>query len=365
MKICFVGGGSLGPVTPLLATWSALRRMDATAEAMWIGTEHGPERALVECENISFFSLPTAKWPRYFSIEWIRFPWRWLQARLRARRLMETYMPDVVVSVGGFTAVPVVLAAKQVGVPIVIHQLDREPGLANKLCAPFADSVTSSFMYDRPPFGRDVRVDQISTPTRFSLERCPPSATSRHMFDLIDRPTILIMGGGTGARALNEHVEAHVQEWLALGQVIHITGLGKCPPSLQRVQQSGYVVRELLEESDLAYAYAAATVIVSRAGMGALSDIAALMKPSVLVPIPSSQQEKNAEVFKKAGAAHVVSQRDAHFAEHLLSATKDILQDAHLAASLGERAHLALPTDNGTTLARRILRVAMQNHAAS
>ncbi len=359
MKIIFVGGGTLGPVTPLLAVLKAMRTRDHRLTFAWIGTPEGPERALIEKEGIDFFSIPVVKIPRYLSWQWLTLPFAWAQARSQAAHLIKRLHPAAVVTAGGFTAVPIVFAAAKAGVPCFAHQLDLIPGMANKRIASHCASVTTSFEYEIGPFGDRVTDERIATPTRFTLHTLPSRHQAIEAFGLKSgRPVTLVFGGGTGAQALNEMVDQHLAEWLLFTQVIHVTGLGKEGEMKRR--HHGYVHKPFLTQ-DMLTAYAAADVVVCRGGMGALSEIAALKKTAVIVPIPKSHQEANASAFEEQGAAVVIQQTAQRWEEELMSTVKLLLADNQARKETGERAHTFLPTDDGAELAARVLGVLEEN----
>lgn len=355
MVILFAGGGSLGPVTPLIATARALRRRVTGVTFAWAGTPDGPEREFAEAEGMEFYGVPVAKWPRYPSMRWLAFPRDIARASRVARKVVERVKPDAVVSVGGFTAVPVIRAAAAKGVPCVIHQLDKTPALSNRLVAKRCASATTSFEYGRPPFGARVRTERIPTPTRFPSPDAPTRDEAVRSFGLDPaRPVVLVTGGGQGAKALNEAVYRRREAWKKKTQIIHVCGRGKMGEFEPR---EDYLVCELLDADSMRRAYAASDVVVTRAGMGALSEIASLSKAAIVVPIPKSHQIENIRAFATAKAALYVSQDQPGFADILFQQTTDLLADAERRSALGDAAHAFFPTDDGSALADRIVRV--------
>ncbi len=354
MRILFAGGGSLGPVSPLLATARSLLRLEKQVKCEWVGTPDGPERLLIEAAGLPFQSLPVVKLQRYPSLKWLTFPFDWIRVRHLAGKILDARKPDAVVSAGGFTATPLMIEAVRRGIPCLIHQLDLKPGLSNRRVARFCKSVTTSFEYERPPFGSWVCDERIATPTRFRVDDLPSHAAAAKHFGLDPKkPIVLIFGGGTGALALNEQVKRAKKQWLALTQVIHLTGKGK---DAGFRSDKGYVVRDILVD-DMDMAYAAADVVVSRAGFATLSEMtAALSIPTIAVPLPGTEQESNAKAFEERGGLVVVEQSHPRFDDELLSAVKLMLSDQDIRRELGEQAHAFLPTDDGTALAKRILK---------
>ncbi|MCC7522871.1 glycosyltransferase [Candidatus Uhrbacteria bacterium] len=339
MKIAFAGGGSLGPVTPLLAVANAIRRNtgNGNIEFVWFGTPDGPERQLVETEGIRFYPITVAKLPRYPSVRWITFLFDVWKARSEARVILQKEKPDVIASVGGFTAVPVMKEAKKLGIPCAVHQLDAVLSWSNKAVERFCAVRTSSFAREG--------YEQIPTPARFGNTGLLRAARNDK------KKTILIVGGGTGSAAMNEAILSRQDDWSRIANIIHITGKGKMG---NLAEHEGYSVHELLGEEGMRRALMEADLIISRAGIGGLSDIAACSKAAIIVPIPGNQQEENAKRFAEAGAAIVVPQRDG-FADALLQAAKKLLSDPEQMELMGSKAHDFFKTDDGSALAQKIL----------
>lgn len=353
--VMIVGGGTLGPVTPLLAVVRAIRNLRSDVVFSWVGTPNGPERVLVEAAGIPFHVLPVAKLAKHPSLNWFAFPFQWMKARMAAKELIQRLRPDLVAGVGGFTAVPLMFAAHAAKIPCVTHQLDWEPGLANKPVVKFCDSVTSSFVYDKSPFAASVHVDAIPTPVRYQLQDLPTRNEGAEVFKLDPtKPIVLIFGGGTGAQALNEQVQRTLPQWLQFTQVIHLTGLGKGHET--RVSDARYVRRALLDKEMLS-AYACADLVICRAGIGTLSELAALQKPAIIVPLPQSPQLANAREFADVSAAVVIDQDSPVFDQEVLERAKNLLHDADERLAMARRMVKVMPTDDGTTLAKRIVRL--------
>lgn len=361
MKIVFTGGGTLGPVTPLLAAAKAIQKKRPDAEFIWYGTPSGPERAAVRAEGIDFHAIPVAKFPRYPSFRWLSFPFDYVLARIKAGRLLREDRPDLIVSAGGFTAVPVIKVAYKMRIPCAIHQLDKLPGLSNENVARFCDLVTTSFHYTASPFGANIKTRAIATPARFRAKDLPERGAAAKHFSLDSKkPIVFIVGGGTGAQALNEAVWTRLESWLKKTQVIHVTGRGKG----RDISMKGYVQKEFLHAQDMLNAYAAADIVVSRAGMGAISELAALSKPSILIPIPHNQQEINAEALANERACIIIQQSKDDFPAELRKKVEELLLDHEARERLGTRLHEMFATDDGTELAELLLGLVKKNAPA-
>lgn len=303
-NIIFTGGGTLGPVTPLLAVIREVRALAPEAGVAWIGTEDGPERRLVADAGVPFHAVSAGKLRRYLSWRNLTDPFRVIGGFFAARALLRRLRADAVVSAGGFVAVPVAWAARSLGVPVHVHQQDARPGLANRLSLPAATSMSVTLERSLADFRRH-RPTWTGNPVRAELAGGSFDAAKR-AFGLEDgTPTLLVMGGGTGAAGLNRLVWGALPSITERAQVIHVAGPGKADPSVAAVRYHQY---ELLT-ADLPHAYAAADLVVTRAGMGSLTELAALGKPAVIVPMPGSHQEDNAKAYADGAGAVSLDER--------------------------------------------------------
>ena len=351
MTILCCGGGTMGPVTPLLAVIRQMRKARPDLNVAWAGTDVGPERSVVESEGIRFFDIPTVKIPRYVSWEWITWPFAYARARKRSQRVLDEVRPTLIVSVGGFTAVPLIREGAKRGIPCAIHQLDFVAGLANRAVASACRLVTTSFTYQTSPFRASS--SRVPTPCRFAGNVVPSREAAIQSFGLDPkRPVIFVVGGGTGALAINRAIQEILDTELRAAQIIHLTGIGKMRLASGQVisPRFGYVVAEFFNEQQMLQAYAAADVVISRAGMGSISDLAALSKPTILVPIPQSHQEENAKQF----SVPIVHQTD-QFSKKLHTTITAVLKDAGERQAIGTRMHQTLATDDGSALAEKWL----------
>lgn len=333
MRIIFAGGGTLGSVTPLLAAAEAVRQQRPDVECCWIGTKGGPEAALVAEAGLRFFGISSGKLRRYFS--WRNFTdvFRIIKGVFDSLAVLRRCRPDALVSAGGFVAVPAVWAAWLMRVPVHLHQMDIRPGLANKLSAPFAGSMSvalekslQDFAAKKPVWtGNPVRAGMLSG----SREE------ARKLFALEEGlPTVLFTGGGTGAVTLNATVRQAAPALSAAAQIIHLTGRGKAEPL--KDAPSRYHQLEFLTE-DMKHAYAAADLVVTRAGMGALTELAALGLPTLVIPIAGSHQEENAAYFAARGAAEFLAEKDltaGRLADSILSLIRDMPRLEKLRSSI-------------------------------
>ena len=246
---------------------------------------------------------------RYFDLKNFSDPFRVIKGAFQAQALIRKLKPNVVFSKGGFVSVPVVYGAKLNGVPIVIHESDMTPGLANRLSAPLAKVECCTFPEAVPQaHGKGVYTGTPIRPEIFNGDR--QRGLNTFGFD-DEKPVLMVVGGSSGARAINAAVVEALPQLTQNFQVLHLRGRGNLGADLEGTP--GYVQCEYLNE-EMADAYACADLMISRAGSNALCEILALKKPALLIPYPKEasrgDQILNAESFRKRGFSHVMMQED-------------------------------------------------------
>lgn len=307
-RIVLTGGGTAGHVTPNIALLPKLRELGY--DIHYIGSYEGIEKKLIEDVNVPYYGIASGKLRRYFDPKNFSDPFRVLKGYGEARKILKKLKPDVVFSKGGFVAVPVVLAAKHLHIPVIIHESDMTPGLANKICIPCANRVCTNFpetIKHLPPqkavlTGSPIREELFHGDKEKGLAFCGFTD---------EKPTLLIIGGSLGAVAVNTAVRSILPKLLEKFQIIHLCGKGKLDESLNGTK--GYVQYEYIKE-ELCDLMAAADVMISRAGANAICEILALRKPNILIPLSAQasrgDQILNAASFEKAGYSIVIQEED-------------------------------------------------------
>ncbi len=347
MRIVCAGGGTLGPVTPLLAVVDALRRQDPSLEVVWFGTSNGPERALVEFAGIIFYTLPAGKWRRYWSWHNITDTFLIVAGFFKALVWFIFHKTEAVLTAGAYVAVPVGLAAWVARVPLCIHQQDVRPSLTNIILRKLASVITVTFFESCKYFPQGV---VTGNPVRPEFLHPLSQLQAREQLGLqVNRPVVLIMGGGTGAEFLNNLVASSLGELLSQAQVLHLTGRGK----FAAPQHTGY--HPLPFTTKTLPLLVAADVVITRAGMGTLTELATLGKCAIVIPMPQSHQEANAVVIKKAEAAVVLGQ--AHLTNtQFVGTVRQLLSDENRRVTLGKNLQKLFPPDATEKVAREIIK---------
>ena len=321
-KIVMTGGGTAGHVTPNIALMPALQ--EAGYEITYIGSYNGMEKELIEAQKIPYIGISSGKLRRYF--DWKNFsdPFKVLKGYGQAISILRKLKPDVVFSKGGFVSVPVVLAAKHCHIPAIIHESDITPGLANKIAIRGAKKVCCNFpetMKYLPAekavlTGSPIRRELFHGDAEKSLHYCG--------FPDHSKPVLLIVGGSSGSKVINEAVRKVLPELLEQFYIIHLCGKGNLDEKLKGV--IGYAQFEYAS-AELTDMFALADLAISRAGANSICELLALHKPNILIPLSAAasrgDQVLNAKSFKKQGFSYVIEEEELT-KDSLLSAVKEV-----------------------------------------
>ena len=305
-KILLTGGGTAGHVTPNIALLPSLKNLGY--DIKYMGSYDGIEKKLIEEQKIDYIGISSGKLRRYMSVKNFTDPFRVIKGFGEAKKFIKQYKPDVVFSKGGFVSVPVVLAADKYKIPVIIHESDMTPGLANKLAFPHAYKIchnfpeTSKYLPEGKAVltGSPIRAELFTGSKAQGLSMCNFTA---------DKPVIMVIGGSLGAAAVNNIVRKSLDELLKNYQIVHLCGKGKLEEGLK--EKKGYVQFEYIE-NELKNLFAMSQIIISRAGANAICEILALKKPNILIPLPAhasrGDQILNAESFQKQGFSEVLAE---------------------------------------------------------
>ena len=345
MKFVITGGGTGGHLVPALAVVDAIKRRDSSVEILFIGSTTGLEAEIVPNRGIAYKSIATGKLRRssrgllgMLTIANFRDMLAVPKGLIDAYRILRTYKPDVILSTGGYVAVPASIAAWLLHIPLVIHEQTTTIGLANRLCCAIAHTVALSFDIARDDLPLRARAGAVLTGNpirRETLSGSPESAVTRFGIPA-DTPVILITGGAQGARVINTAISDAIREITKTHFVIHqcgkqgIESLTAQRESLPAAIRDRWVVSAFLDVDAMADAWSVAQVVIARAGAGTVNEALILGKPMIFVPLePSSRNEQllNAERSAELGAAVIVRQ-SACTGDALIKAIRTILDTA-------------------------------------
>ncbi|NLP28275.1 MAG: undecaprenyldiphospho-muramoylpentapeptide beta-N-acetylglucosaminyltransferase [Clostridia bacterium] len=306
-KIIMTGGGSAGHVTPNLALIPTLEKEDF--EVQYIGTADGIERKIIGQEGIKYHVISSGKLRRYFDIKNFTDPFRVIKGIFEAKRIIKREKPDIVFSKGGFVAVPVVLGAFFNRVPVVSHESDLTPGLANKIALPYSTKVCLTFPETMEHVKKRKAV-LTGTPIRKELLEGSRLKGLNYCGFSKDKPVLLIIGGSLGSKKINDIVRKNIATLLEKYQIIHICGRNNLDNSLalENYKQFEYVSDELPDLLNCA------DIVVSRAGANVIFELLALKKPNLLIPLSKKSsrgdQILNAKSFEKKGYSLVLEEEE-------------------------------------------------------
>lgn len=307
-KIILTGGGTAGHVTPNMALIPKLQELDY--EIVYMGSYDGIEKKLMEDFDIPYYGIATGKFRRYFDPKNFSDPFRVIKGMAEARKYLKEIKPDVLFSKGGFVSVPVVRAAYSLGIPCIIHESDMTPGLANKLCIPVAKKVCCNFpeTFSLLPASKAVLT---GSPIRQELTTGSKEAAYQLCGFDSSKPVIMVVGGSLGSAAVNQAVRDVLPELLKDFQVVHLCGKEKVDNLL--LTTPGYKQFEYIK-SEMKDIFAMADIVISRAGANAISELLALRKPNILIPLPSTSsrgdQILNAKSFESQCFSIVIDEDD-------------------------------------------------------
>ncbi|HDB1918695.1 TPA: undecaprenyldiphospho-muramoylpentapeptide beta-N-acetylglucosaminyltransferase [Staphylococcus aureus] len=306
-KIAFTGGGTVGHVSVNLSLIPTA--LSQGYEALYIGSKNGIEREMIESQlpEIKYYPISSGKLRRYISLENAKDVFKVLKGILDARKVLKKEKPDLLFSKGGFVSVPVVIAAKSLNIPTLIHESDLTPGLANKIALKFAKKIYTTFE-ETPNYLPKEKADFIGATIREDLK----NGNAHNGYQLTgfneNKKVLLVMGGSLGSKKLNSIIRENLDALLQQYQVIHLTGKGLKDA---QVKKSGYIQYEFVKE-DLTDLLAITDTVISRAGSNAIYEFLTLRIPMLLVPLGLDQsrgdQIDNANHFADKGYAKAIDE---------------------------------------------------------
>ncbi|CDM68714.1 UDP-N-acetylglucosamine-N-acetylmuramyl-(pentapeptide) pyrophosphoryl-undecaprenol N-acetylglucosamine transferase [Clostridium bornimense] len=307
-KILMTGGGTGGHVIPNLALIPRLQQEDF--DIFYIGSINGIERKLIEETGIKYHPISSGKLRRYFDIKNFTDPFKVVKGLSQAFFIIKKEKPDVVFSKGGFVAVPVVIAASMLKIPVVAHESDITPGLANKLSQPYVSKLCVTFP-ESIKYVKDNKGVVTGTPIREELFKGNAEKALKFLNFTGKKPVILIMGGSLGSKVINESIRNNLDLLTSRYDIVHLCGKGNLDDSLNGKQ--GYRQFEYINE-ELKDIMALSSMIITRGGSNSLFEILALKKPNIIIPLSRAasrgDQILNAASFEKSGYSIVIQEEE-------------------------------------------------------
>jgi UDP-N-acetylglucosamine--N-acetylmuramyl-(pentapeptide) pyrophosphoryl-undecaprenol N-acetylglucosamine transferase len=352
-QVALAGGGTTGHIAPLIATAEALLEVEPTAGLVCVGTPRGLESRVVPAAGLDLELIAPTPWPRRLDRDLITLPPRLIAAVAQARRLLRRHRCQVVVGFGGYASLPVFLAARLLGLPLICHEANAVPGLANRVAARLGAGVAVTFANTGLPRQRVIGLPLRSAIAELDRSAARPEA--RRTFDLPPSGrVVLVSGGSQGAQRLNQAVSAARADLMAAGwSILHVTGanhIDQAGPA--EGDSAGPCYRPLAYVDQMAQAYAAADLMVGRAGAATVVELACLGLPAVLVPLPhgNGEQAKNAAGLVGAGGAVLIE--DAEFdADRLTGQLAELVAQPETLPAMARAGLALMPRDAAARLA--------------
>lgn len=359
MRIILAGGGTGGPAVPLIAVAQQIKKEKPDALFLYLGSATGPEKTFADKYGIPFKAVISGKLRRYFSLQNILSPFLVIIGFFQALGIISRFNPDLIFSAGGFVSVPVAIAGKILGKKVLIHQQDVVPTLSNKIISPFADKITAAFESSVKDFNsgwglKGASGDKViwtGNPVREDLLEAAnknPQEIKKQLGLHNDLPVIYIVGGATGALGLNLILKDALPELVKIAQIIHSTGVGKGID----FKDPNYHPYDLVE--NVAEVYAVSDIVIARAGLATMTELSALKKVSIIVPMPDSHQFYNAQVLDETNSAVVLDQK-LLTPDMIIQTAKRIMYNGDWANEMKENIFKIFPPNASQRISKQII----------
>ncbi|MDR2287395.1 MAG: undecaprenyldiphospho-muramoylpentapeptide beta-N-acetylglucosaminyltransferase [Prevotellaceae bacterium] len=359
MKVIISGGGTGGHIFPAISIANALKETDNSVEILFVGAEGRMEMEKVPASGYDIVGLPVAGLQRRLTFKNFSFPFKLLKSLNKVMTVIKDFKPSVVVGVGGYASAPALWQAQRMGIPTVIQEQNSYAGLTNKLLAKKARAVCVAYQGMERFFPKN-RIHYTGNPVRqdlFGLDGIRDEAVKFFGFDT-DKPVVLALGGSLGARTINESIAGSLDEF-ARNNIRLIWQTGKhyfATASKLAEEKPDIKVFDFIYKMN--YAYAAADVIISRAGAGTISELCIVGKPAVLIPSPNvaeDHQTKNAMALANSDAAVMI--KDDAAKNKLMATVIDLINNkSHIDKLSCNISALAMP-DAARDIVNRILSI--------
>lgn len=372
MRILFTGGGTGGHFYPIVSVYREIKRIVEEERMLkvdlyYIGpTDFGHD--ILRKDAVTVVQIVSGKWRRYISYQNALDIVKVVVGTIKAFFVLFSIMPDVIFSKGGYGSIPVILVALIYRIPLMIHESDSRPGLANQLVARYASRVALSFPSAKKYFPERSTTAVVGNPIRRAIVGGSHSAAEEEFSIFLKRPVLLVMGGSQGSQIINKMTLSAIRELVNEYEIIHQAGKenfegvkGEASVILSKSEGTYYHPYANFDDRMLRNAYAAADVIISRAGAGSIFEIAASEKPSILIPLKNSAQEhqrQNAYEYAQNGAA-IIIEEDNLTPSVFLNEIRKLMGDEPRRKTMGERAKTFAKIDAAEVIARELLNLGL------
>ena len=355
LKVIISGGGTGGHIFPALAIAKAIEKQITHVDFLFIGAKDRMEMEKVPNEGYKIIGLPISGLQRGLDKRNLFFPFKLLYSIRKAKEIIKDFCPDLAIGTGGYASAPLIYVAAKRGVPCLIQEQNSYPGITNKILAKYVDKICVAYddMHKFFPFKKIIFTGNPIRQDILGIEKKKHLAQKLFHID-VSKLTVLVIGGSLGARTINNAISENIEQLKNLGiNLIWQTGLSyqyKSKEFINQINVRGINAYTFIK--DIHNAYAAADIIISRAGAIAISELCCVGKPIILVPSPNvaeNHQYKNAQSLVNKNAALLVD--DAQVNGKLVDTLKDLIDDEYLKASLSSNIKKIAVTDAADRIA--------------
>ncbi|MFM7079172.1 MAG: undecaprenyldiphospho-muramoylpentapeptide beta-N-acetylglucosaminyltransferase [Bacteroidota bacterium] len=365
MRVIISGGGTGGHIFPALAIADGLRRINPSIKFLFVGATGRMEMEKVPAAGYEIIGLNITGINRSLSLSNLLFPFRLLGSLKKAMDIVRKFKPDVAVGVGGYASGPLLWAASKSKVPTVIQEQNSYPGITNKMLASKANVICTGYA-DMEQYFPSAKLLFTGNPVRKEMVDIVGKRDESFSFFGLDstKPVLLVVGGSQGARSIN-HAIRNGLDVLRDSEIQLVWQCGKSflPEALESIKSAGYTNARVFDFiSRMDYAYAAANLVVSRAGASTVSELCVVGKPAIMVPLPTAaedHQTHNCMAMVSKGAALLV--KDADSGTSLVAKAIETLHDQQLLQQLGDNMSRLSVTDAADRIAQKVYELASQH----
>lgn len=360
MRYLFSGGGTGGHIFPAIAIAEEIKNADPEAEFLFIGAKGRIEEKIVPSHKFRLETIDISGIDRAKILNNTMLPIKFLKALMRCRKLIRNFAPDVAIGTGGFVCGPVIYTANLLGIPTLIQEGNSFAGKTIKFLSRKADKVVINFEETEKYLKRKDNIVRISHPIRSSLVRTDKTESTKYFELAGNRKTIFIFGGSQGARGINEKIDSIMEELYRMKiNLIWQTGKNDFEKYVSKYSELTDSVKILEFIDNIDKAYSSADILICRAGITSIMEIAFMRAAAILIPLPTSaenHQELNARSLENRGGALVVLQNEK--SEKLLSNIIKLLNDDSLADKIKENAGSIADPEAAVKIAGEVIELA-------
>ena len=357
LTVLFAAGGTGGHLYPAIAIAEEIKKKEPNTRIAFVGTKNKIEARVVPQKGFEFYTIWISGFSRTLRMSNLLFPLKVIVSLVQSFFVIKKLTPAVVIGTGGYVCGPILYVASLLGIPTVVHESNSYPGVTTRMLASRASKVFITFEATKQWLSAKANIELVGNPTRTELSNITREEGAKHFGLAASHKTVFVFGGSLGAASINAVMPKVIDDAAQSGyQVIWQTGENNAAV-LTKIQHHEHI-KVLLYIEKIEYAYAAADIVISRAGATTLAELTRLGKPAILVPYPyaaANHQELNAQTMVKAGAAFIVSDNELH--DKLLGQVKALLFNESLRREMHNKSIALGKPDAGNEIAEKILQL--------